>query len=877
MKLIRCYIENFGKINKFTYNFSNGLNIVEEENGWGKTTFAAFIKAMFYGLEYKKTGKTITDRKRYMPWNRNKFGGYIVFETDGTEYKIERFFGNKDKEDTFTIYNMSKNTISEDFGEKPGERIWKVDRESYEKTAFITLDDSGLLNDIISTKLGNIEQKEADLEKSTKALSLLEKEILKIKAKKGSGGILSEKRDTLNKLKQELKNCKNSLIRIEQLEDWIKNEEDNLIEKNSEINKIEEEQSKILLYEKKQQYNAIITDFEIKKNLFEEYDNFFKEKKMTEEELNILKKEASIYVNQKENFLKNEFTKEEGQEFEELSYKFRHDTPKLFQIEECNEKIIGLSNKRIELKGFSLTSEEKNKFTIMDNKYRNINSDDITIDGYLDDFNQITHIEQEENRINIELGKLESKPENGNKKIKKGKTNPLLFVGIGIILLGIFVCFQSLIVGCGIVIIGLIIGFISGLLNSKNVAGNQVAEESHTREALYKSLKEYEVKKNELKFGYLSFFDKIGEKPTNILSSLANCKVEISDYNRLKKQLIKNAENTLIIENEISKLNEEIQVFLGKYCNLMVMNDYEKALSDLRKRLSRFEVLSKKNELSEDIKKSMLESHELLKGIFLHYYKEMPIDIMNALNEMTKKYYDLESAKNQLNEVNDKKVKFEAENNVSIFEQIVLPDIQNNQLEEELRKQKSNLDNQKTDKIKIIERYYKDINTLALEADKIEDIDATINQLELEVEELECQYKLLNLTKECMIEAKENLAQKYMGDLSNTFKKYLMELNNENVDIYQMDINLNVNVEHEGESHDSSELSKGMKDLIQVCLRMALVEAVYKDVEPPILILDDPFVNLDNNRIINATRLLRSISTKYQIIYFICHNSRNVL
>ncbi|MBQ3516575.1 MAG: AAA family ATPase, partial [Lachnospiraceae bacterium] len=51
MRLVSCYIENFGKLHRFSYDFQEGLNVICEENGWGKTTLAAFLKAMFYGME----------------------------------------------------------------------------------------------------------------------------------------------------------------------------------------------------------------------------------------------------------------------------------------------------------------------------------------------------------------------------------------------------------------------------------------------------------------------------------------------------------------------------------------------------------------------------------------------------------------------------------------------------------------------------------------------------------------------------------------------------------------------------------------------------------------------------------------------------------
>ena len=50
MQLISCYVENFGRLAQFEYQFHEGVNTIVEENGWGKTTFAAFIKAMFYGI-----------------------------------------------------------------------------------------------------------------------------------------------------------------------------------------------------------------------------------------------------------------------------------------------------------------------------------------------------------------------------------------------------------------------------------------------------------------------------------------------------------------------------------------------------------------------------------------------------------------------------------------------------------------------------------------------------------------------------------------------------------------------------------------------------------------------------------------------------------
>ena len=53
-------------------------------------------------------------------------------------------------------------------------------------------------------------------------------------------------------------------------------------------------------------------------------------------------------------------------------------------------------------------------------------------------------------------------------------------------------------------------------------------------------------------------------------------------------------------------------------------------------------------------------------------------------------------------------------------------------------------------------------------------------------------------------------------------------------------------------------------------MRFALVDAMYPG-EKPFLILDDPFVNLDDEKLARGRRLLAVLSQDYQVIYFTCH------
>lgn len=36
MKLLECHVDNFGRLSNFDYQFSDGLTVIQEPNGFGK-------------------------------------------------------------------------------------------------------------------------------------------------------------------------------------------------------------------------------------------------------------------------------------------------------------------------------------------------------------------------------------------------------------------------------------------------------------------------------------------------------------------------------------------------------------------------------------------------------------------------------------------------------------------------------------------------------------------------------------------------------------------------------------------------------------------------------------------------------------------------
>ena len=53
------------------------------------------------------------------------------------------------------------------------------------------------------------------------------------------------------------------------------------------------------------------------------------------------------------------------------------------------------------------------------------------------------------------------------------------------------------------------------------------------------------------------------------------------------------------------------------------------------------------------------------------------------------------------------------------------------------------------------------------------------------------------------------------------------------------------------------------------CLRLALIDVMYGD-DAPVLLLDDPFVNLDEDNLDGAKAIIKRRAEKSQVIYFTC-------
>ena len=243
MKLIKCYVSSFGKLKDFSIDLNDGVNVIKEDNGWGKSTLSTFIKAMFYGLKgANKHSLTDNERKKYKPWNSTeKFGGYVDFEKDGNIYRIERFFGNKETEDEIKVIDVKtgKSFINTD---GIGERIFGIDEDGFFSTTYFSEKDFEITgNTSLTSKYNSVCGVESS-DAFDDAVSKLENKIKTYKIR-GGKGLIEDTRQEVKAVMEDLERSSRAVDTAKALKDEILVIENKISILQSEINRLGEKLS----------------------------------------------------------------------------------------------------------------------------------------------------------------------------------------------------------------------------------------------------------------------------------------------------------------------------------------------------------------------------------------------------------------------------------------------------------------------------------------------------------------------------------------------------------------------------------------------------------------------------------------------------------
>ncbi|MCI5856464.1 MAG: hypothetical protein MR016_03735 [Agathobacter sp.] len=337
-----------------------------------------------------------------------------------------------------------------------------------------------------------------------------------------------------------------------------------------------------------------------------------------------------------------------------------------------------------------------------------------------------------------------------------------------------------------------------------------------------------------------------------------------------QEEVKKLQEQELEKADQIAKLKNETEQFLQRYGMQAEEEDYASELYQLKDEVHEFEHLKEQYTRCVAFEENVKMERDELNAYMERIGQPLQEDVTTQLNTLAMEAAKYRMARENVEAAQQKVANFEKANDINeLLQQKKLPfsiDQLNGKIkiiDEELEEVRGR-----------IEQYARQMEDLEEQLDLRDEKEQELAELKELQEQQQDTYDTVMLTQDYLQRAREQFIARYMAPISNAFRKYydlLVGISEEND--WQIDANISFRKKEQGELRETKWLSAGYQDLIGVCMRLALADAMYPD-EKPFLILDDPFVNLDDAKTKRGMQLLQKAAEDYQILYFTCHSSR---
>lgn len=867
MRLISCHIENFGRLQDCSMDFEENMNVICEENGWGKSTFAAFIRAMFYGLEgERKRSIEDNERKRYKPWQGGVFGGQLVFEERGRRYEIIRIFQDKEANDEFELRDADTNLLSNDYSERVGEELFQVGRESFLHTVFISQSACGTsATDDISAKIGNITDNTNDLNNYENANIRLAEMLNKLTPSRKTGS-LAKRRDEIAQLERLVQDGQEIGASLERYQDLLQEQENAYTAERSKLQEMTALQKKVAAMQsvlaKKEEWEHLKNAVREKQQFAETLKGKFPKGVPTREELRQAMTVCGEEERIRERLEMTKLSEEERKELETLDDCFQKGIPEEHEVEEKLALAGKYRRMRQEYEQGQLSSYEQQRYEQLGKVFRNESEPVSVIIGKWNERN---------NRKAAMPSKQATLTALQTAATEQPKRNPVV-IGAGIVLFvcAVLLCVRALwIPGIVALLLGVLLIGISGNGSKKE----KTAEQEAAIEELQKEIaKDTEwIKQIDSEVGvYLDTHGKTFDEYM-VATLLQQIMEELVEYHTLQKKAGMAASG--VEAKQLAMLEQELTDFLERYEKNTAESSYEDRLYTLRTSLQRYQLLAKQERQQQEAWEEWKEEERQLAD-FLQAYGYTPAEDERAqLNELQEWVQEYQHARNNQEESARVLAQFEESVDTSIFAADAqvegLPSLEN------LNDSIANLTESMQTIHKRITDYHKTLEQLGNQYDEWEENREQLEHVKEIQEEEQRKFRYLTKTQAMLSQAKESLISRYTAPVLAAFERYYASITGQSGNDFHMDANIMITVTEQGRQREVNTLSAGYQDLVGICLRLAFVDAMYEQ-EKPMLVLDDPFTNLDDEKLEAARRLLSEVAKQYQVIYFTCSRSRDM-
>lgn len=846
MKLLKCHIVGFGNWKNKTIDFKDGLTSVCEKNGFGKSSLASFIRAMFYGLE--RVTKANNERKRALPFDGSPCGGSLDFEWQGNQYSIERsFIGKTPKDDTLICY---KNGIeTKELGEIPGNVVFGLDLDSFNRTIFISPTDLEISSsETLNAKMSHFVEDSSDgcdFSSVKESLEELKKKYKPQKSAETKGllAIETNKIDDLEMQETNLNNMKAAMpAKYEKLQELDKN-----ISINQEKNK------------KAVSHNALIKSWENYDREKEKIDEKEKEIQQLKDKYPLgmisLAEETSMkglleqYKLDGNSYANLKLSIAEKDEYDNLKLRFEEDVPTSSFLNELQKLVLAYSNEKSK-EPLKLSLEESSLIRLFDGRKVNLESLEkrmVTYRSLKKEYDK----EPDQISVPIEQKKISLKT-----PLILGLSLFILF-SIVAILLGVFIhpgCYSLF----ALSVVSLLVPVVYYFNEKKKRAAMPTSENQP-------NLRKKEMGENltELKINLSSTFKSFAVDENELEGSFALFRAKYDSY--LKTLQHEKDLNQTNEQNRLSCLAKEktLQEYFSHYH--YKGNDYANLLmnlsSDAKKYLSYVQKEKQIEEQRKELENKIHEEGEKIKELAQKYNMGDPNSYLNQLP------IDRNALQNKEKELRKQK------EDLALFKE-----------KEHLTERPSSLEGIDLNALsKELEKAINDRQTLS---SQIEEDERNISSLEDEVSslseekdnlaKLKKDYEIVSKTLKALTDAEESLKRRYISPVENQFKKYSQSLENALGEEIEMDTDFNVSFIRDGKRSGAEYLSSGEMTLCALVYRLAITDNIFEGKEKPFLILDDIFADLDETHIHMAKKFMESLSQNEQILYFTCHSSRDM-
>ncbi len=159
MKILRMKA-TFGNLDEAELVLQPGLNDILLPNEQGKSTWAAFLLAMFYGIDttQRAAKDRIPEKRRYQPWSGKPMAGVMEVEADGNILILQRTSLRGKPMGELQVYEKETGLLlSEYTAENCGMKLLGIERSVFQRSAFLNGEELAVTRDnALSQRLENL-------------------------------------------------------------------------------------------------------------------------------------------------------------------------------------------------------------------------------------------------------------------------------------------------------------------------------------------------------------------------------------------------------------------------------------------------------------------------------------------------------------------------------------------------------------------------------------------------------------------------------------------------------------------------------------------------------------------------------------------------